>query len=122
MHRQVKTGAALLAIVIIAWLGANRVRGQQDQHAGHGMMKLGKVHFETSCSAAVGQEFDRAMALLHSFEFPASIAAFQAVLKGDSSCGIADWGIAMATWGNPVSPGCGRRACSQTAGGVSSAP
>ncbi len=63
--------------------------------------KLGKVHFETSCAPAVTAEFDHAMALLHSFEFPAAIAGFQRVLKGDPSCGIAEWGIAMSTWGNP---------------------
>ena len=78
------------------------MRGQQDLHdAGHGMTKLGTVHFENSCSPSVGQEFDRAMALLHSFEFPQAISGFQTVLKGDASCGIAAWGIAMATWGNP---------------------
>jgi len=101
MHRRMKAGLALAAIVLVSWLGSDRVRGQQDQHAGHGMTKLGKVHFDNSCGASVGQEFDHAMALLHSFEFPESIAAFQAVLKGDPSCGIAEWGIAMATWGNP---------------------
>jgi hypothetical protein len=63
--------------------------------------RLGKVHFETSCSPAVVQEFDHAMALLHSFEFPAAIAGFQQVLKVDPTCGIAEWGIAMSTWGNP---------------------
>jgi tetratricopeptide (TPR) repeat protein len=64
--------------------------------------KLGTVHFETSCApAAATRDFDHAMALLHSFEFPAAIASFQQVLKTDPSCGIAEWGIAMATWGNP---------------------
>ena len=50
--------------------------------------KLGRVHFETSCSESVTDEFDRAMALLHSFEFPAAIAGFEQVLKADPSCGI----------------------------------
>jgi tetratricopeptide (TPR) repeat protein len=63
--------------------------------------KLGKVHFETSCAGSTSAEFDHAMALLHSFEFPAAIAGFQQVLKVDPTCGIAEWGIAMATWGNP---------------------
>jgi len=63
--------------------------------------KLGHVHFETSCSESVTGEFDRAMALLHSFEFPAAIAGFEQVLKADPSCGIAAWGIAMSVWGNP---------------------
>lgn len=101
MYRYLKAGVALAAVVLVSWFLAARVFGQQDQHAGHGMMKLGKVHFETSCNTTVGQEFDRAMALLHSFEFAEAIAGFQTVLKGDASCGMAEWGIAMATWGNP---------------------
>jgi 1,2-phenylacetyl-CoA epoxidase PaaB subunit len=63
--------------------------------------KLGKVHFETSCAAPAAEEFDHAMALLHSFQFPDAIAGFQKVLQADPSCGIAQWGIAMSTWGNP---------------------
>jgi len=55
--------------------------------------KLGKVHFENSCNAAVAGDFDRAMALLHSFEFSAAIAGFEQVLKGDPECGIAAAGI-----------------------------
>jgi tetratricopeptide (TPR) repeat protein len=63
--------------------------------------RLGKVHFETSCAASVAGEFDHAMALLHSFEFPHAIAGFKKVLETDPSCGIAQWGVALATWGNP---------------------
>jgi tetratricopeptide (TPR) repeat protein len=63
--------------------------------------RLGKVHFATSCAASAGEEFDHAMALLHSFEFPDAIAGFKKVLQVDPSCGIAQWGIALATWGNP---------------------
>ncbi len=84
-----------LAVVTLAPAGLAGAQGVQAEE------KLGKVHFETSCAPAVGAQFDHAMALLHSFEFPASIAGFQGVLKADPSCGIAEWGIAMATWGNP---------------------
>src|SRR5437870_12635551 len=63
--------------------------------------RLGKVHFATSCAAPVAEEFDHAMALLHSFEFPDAITGFKKALEGDPSCGIAQWGIAMSTWGNP---------------------
>src|SRR5262245_1478218 len=71
------------------------------QSARPGGERLGKVHFETSCAAQVGEEFDHAIALLHSFEFADAITGFKQVLKGDPSCGIAQWGIAMSTWGKP---------------------
>ena len=63
--------------------------------------RLGKVHFATSCAASAAEEFDHAMALLHSFEFPDAITGFKKVLETDPSCGIAQWGVALATWGNP---------------------
>ncbi len=67
--------------------------------------KLGTVHFETSCSPAVAPRFDRAVALLHSFEFGASIRAFDEVLASDSTCAMAHWGIALSRWTNPMAAG-----------------
>ena len=67
--------------------------------------RLGTVHFETSCNQPAQPEFDHAVALLHSFEFSRAIAAFNAVLKDDSTCGIAYWGIALSQWSNPFAPG-----------------
>jgi hypothetical protein len=66
---------------------------------------LGTVHFQTSCSPAVAPRFDRAVALLHSFEFGASIKAFGDVLAADSSCAMAQWGIALSRWSNPMAAG-----------------
>jgi hypothetical protein len=64
--------------------------------------RLGKVHFENSCAPAVRADFDRAVALLHSFWFAASTAAFEGVAQKDASCAMAHWGVAMANWGNPL--------------------
>ncbi|MBI4636562.1 MAG: hypothetical protein HY727_09470 [Candidatus Rokubacteria bacterium] len=63
--------------------------------------RVGKVSFPTSCSATVQQEFERAVAMLHSFWFSASVNAFTAVAQADPGCGIAHWGIAMNALGNP---------------------
>ena len=67
--------------------------------------KLGTVHFSTSCNDSAQKEFDRAVALLHSFQFSRSIEAFNAALKNDSACGVAYWGIALSQWSNPFAPG-----------------
>jgi hypothetical protein len=95
----------IVSVALVLMLGSSAALAvaQHDDHGGSaaGAEKLGKVHFENSCSAAVGQEFDHAMALLHSFEFARATVGYQTVLKGDASCGMAEWGIAMATWGNP---------------------
>jgi hypothetical protein len=74
----------------------------QDQGHSHSEgERLGTVHFETSCIGAVQPGFDRAVSLLHSFEFGAAIAAFDAVLRADPSCAMSQWGIALSRWGNP---------------------
>jgi hypothetical protein len=66
-----------------------------------GAEQLGQVHFPVACSADVQQEFDRAVALLHSFTFDPSAKAFAAVAQEDPSCGMAHWGVAMTRLGNP---------------------
>ena len=76
---------------------------------------LGTVHFSTSCSAEVQPQFNRAIALLHSFWFQAAIDAFEEVLEVDSSCGISYWGIALATWGNPIGSGANKDGSRPTA-------
>jgi tetratricopeptide (TPR) repeat protein len=63
--------------------------------------KLGKVHFETSCSPEAQKLFDRAMLYQHSFWYRASQKVFEDVLKADPECGIAYWGIALSLLLNP---------------------
>src|SRR2546426_6610549 len=63
--------------------------------------RVGPIHFATSCSAAVQPAFERAGAMLPSFWFSASTAAFTAVAQADPACGIAHWGVAMNLLGNP---------------------
>jgi len=78
-------------------------RAQEHQH-GSGE-KLGTVNFATSCNEVAQKDFNRAVALLHSFQFSRAIAGFNAVLAEDTTCGIAYWGIALSDWGNPFAPG-----------------
>ncbi|HEY2169774.1 MAG TPA: hypothetical protein VGJ30_09130 [Candidatus Angelobacter sp.] len=66
---------------------------------------LGKVNFSTSCSSATQPQFNRAVALMHSFQFARAIEGLNAILVSDPSCAIADWGIALSNWGNPFAAG-----------------
>src|SRR5918995_5148522 len=96
----------LLAGLLASLLIAAPARAQHDTHghptAGtHDEEKFGTVQFETSCSPTVRTDFNRAVALLHSFEFRWAIEAFNGVLAKDASCAIAHWGIALSYWGNP---------------------
>jgi tetratricopeptide (TPR) repeat protein len=67
--------------------------------------KLGTVHFTTSCDPAAQKQFDRAVALLHSFQFSRAIDGFNTALNADSSCAMAYWGIALSHWSNPFAAG-----------------
>jgi Tfp pilus assembly protein PilF len=91
-----------LPTIAIALLLAAPAAAQDHQHASP--VKLGTVHFETSCAPATRADFDRGMALLHSFWFSAAVDAFNDVLKADPTCAMAHWGIALSWWGNPFGP------------------
>ncbi len=76
---------------------------QEHEHAPS--EKLGTVHFVTSCNPAAQTEFDRAVALLHSFQFSKAVQAFKGTLKDDPNCTMAYWGIALSQWSNPFAAG-----------------
>ena len=72
-------------------------------HAGAPVAQVGSgsVNFQTSCAPGVAADFNRAIALLHSFWFAQAIEAFNGVLARDPSCAMAHWGISLSQWGNP---------------------
>src|SRR6202007_1362290 len=70
--------------------------------------KLGTVSFPTSCKPAMQPQFDRAVALLHSFAYGVAEHAFQSGAEHDPQCAMAHWGIAMThfhqLWEPPLPP------------------
>ena len=85
---------------------ASAASAQDHIHpAGSAGEKLGTVHFATSCKPEVAPQFNRAVSLLHSFEFGAAIKGFEGVLAADSSCAMAHWGLALSRWSNPMAAG-----------------
>jgi hypothetical protein len=100
-------------VILCALLPA--IARAQDHAAMQMGDKLGTVHFSTSCAAATAPTFDHAVALLHSFEFAQAIRGFNDVLAADPKCAMAEWGIALARWGNPMTPN--NRSAAQLADG-----
>jgi tetratricopeptide (TPR) repeat protein len=68
---------------------------QQDE-------KLGKVVFPTSCDPNVQTEFDRGVAMLHSYWFLKARRTFEGILQQDPTCAMAHWGVAMDFLGNTL--------------------
>jgi len=96
----------LIAAFLLAGQGAADASAQAVPHdhaaMDHAAMeRLGKVSFETSCNTAAQPLFDRAVALMHSFQFGPAIEGYRSVLETDPSCAIAYWGIALSSWSNP---------------------
>jgi len=98
MARAKSIVAVLLMLIVLPYSSA-----QEHEH-GSGE-KLGTVHFATSCNDAAQKDFNRAVALLHSFQFSTAIQGFSAALAKDPTCGITYWGIALSDWGNPFAAG-----------------
>jgi hypothetical protein len=64
--------------------------------------RLGRVHFAVSCLPATQPQFDRAVAMLHSFWYPQDLNAFAEIAKTDPGCAMAYWGIAISRRANPM--------------------
>ena len=67
----------------------------QNEHDHPAPEKLGVVSFPISCRPSVQQDFNRAVALLHSFAYSPAEKAFRRVANEDPSCAIAHWGVAI---------------------------
>ncbi len=92
-------------LIAIALLSGSQTIGQ-GTHEHPAPEKLGQVSFPISCKTAVQPEFNRAVALLHSFAYSAAREAFQDVADRDTQCAMAHWGIAMTyyhqLWEPPI--------------------
>ena len=101
MMRRYTIFAPVLGLVLI--LSATAVSAHDDETKARGE-KLGRVVFKTSCSPEAQKQFERALAMQHSFFFPETVKAFTAIPETDSSCAIAYWGIAISQRRNPLVP------------------
>jgi hypothetical protein len=75
------------ALLAIPALGA-----AQDQGG------FGHVKFSVTCSARAQQDFQAAVAVLHSFWYPEAQRRFAAIAAREPDCAMAHWGVAMSLW------------------------
>jgi tetratricopeptide (TPR) repeat protein len=64
--------------------------------------KLGKLSFPTSCDPKVQAEFERGVAMIHSYWFLIARRTFEGVLREDPNCAMAYWGIALDLLNNSL--------------------
>ncbi len=98
----------LISAIAFAMLAARTGAAElADDHSAHDHPvpdRLGTVHFANSCAKDVQPDFERAVALLHSFAYAAAGAQFRAVATADQRCAMAHWGIAMSVFHQLWSP------------------
>ncbi len=92
----------LLLVTLAAFSASPGGAGDTTEPRGLGDLgKVGTVEFPTSCDPAVQKEFERGLALLHSFFYQEARRVFTEVARGDPGCAMAHWGIAM-TYYHPI--------------------
>jgi hypothetical protein len=83
----------------------------QHEHQHDPGENLGKVTFSVSCAKAQ-EQFNRAVALLHSFWYEEAEKAFSDITQEEPRCAMAYWGIAMSNyhpiWAPPTPAELGR--------------
>ena len=87
---------SVVAIVLVASLGAS---AHEDEQIPTGAPdRIGEVSFPISCSPAAQEEFNRAVAMIHSFFYTEAGKSFTKVTEIDPSCAMGHWGVAMSSW------------------------
>lgn len=90
----------LILILIAVCLCACAAPADDDPHHHEDMTpeQLGTVHFPTSCVIEVQAQFERGVALLHSFWYEEAEKQFNQIVQEDPRCAMAHWGVAMSLW------------------------
>jgi hypothetical protein len=106
-------GIANLIIFILLWLVScktkNKNPSSEDINAinlkrgelvlcGPADKQFGLIEFNISCSGKVKNDFNLAVALLHSFEYEEAEKVFAKIIDEDPGCGMAYWGVAMCNY------------------------
>lgn len=85
-----------LLTTLVSVTAANAQEPHQHQH--DATERLGQVSFPISCHPAAQQKFNRALALLHSFQYVEAEMAFTEITDGEPNCAMAWWGVAMSLY------------------------
>ena len=86
----------LSALIAAFFLVVGTTWADEGHHHTLNAEEVGSVRFLTSCSPRVATEFNRAVALLHSFQYEQTRKTFAEIAKQDPNCAMAYWGIAMS--------------------------
>lgn len=87
----------IVSLVLLAAPALATAQGDHGHPAGD-LGRVGKVRFPVTCAPELQPDFDRAVAVLHSFFYEESERQFASIAQRDPRCAMAWWGIAMSLW------------------------
>lgn len=88
----------VFTFAILLWIGSAIADGDHHPANNIDQEKLGKVHFPVSCTPTAQNQFDKALAMLHSFWYSEAEKTFHQVTVTDPDCAMGYWGIAMSLY------------------------
>jgi len=83
-------------LLLSCLLSISIVADEEHQHPAGDPEKLGTVSFPISCAPAAQKQFERGVAMMHSFWYEEAERTFNEVAKADPGCAMAYWGLAMS--------------------------
>jgi tetratricopeptide (TPR) repeat protein len=93
------TGKVGRFVLLTAFVSIRVVNAQESHPHQHDTAeKLGQVSFPVSCRSAAPQKFNRALALLHSFQYVEAELAFTDITASEPNCAMGWWGQAMSLY------------------------
>ncbi len=95
------SGALLAAMLTLLPAAVAHSEAGRGERALGDLGQVGKVEFTITCDPGLQEEFDRGVALLHSFFYDEARRVFTEVARKDPECAMAYWGIAM-TYYHPI--------------------
>src|SRR5258708_9739978 len=69
---------------------------QEEHHHDISEEEVGSVHVLTSCHPDLAGNFNRAVALLHSFQYEQARQASPDISERDPQCAMAQWAVSMS--------------------------
>src|SRR6186713_2709544 len=98
MPSTMELSCSMRRAVFLGILAISLMATAAEEHSHPPPERLGTVTFGTSCAPGVARDFQRAVALLHSFAYDSAQKAFLDIAAVDPACAMAHWGAAMSNW------------------------
>ena len=94
-----KTPQLVVYVFFALLLAYSRADAHEDEVLRSGSTdRLGEVNFPISCGRPAQEQFNQAVAMLHSFFYLEASKSFAKVTELDPTCAMGYWGIAMSHW------------------------